>query len=224
LLPALPNRLDARTGCRLSKRQLAPLVIAEVEKLPEGRPILRRIIRLAAAWVGFHRAENEFEARATVHKIRDVLQVVEEWRQGRPICASRPSASFNGEHFMGGARTQLSVPGYTVEPADPEYFERGAHPGIDGRSPVAESSTGHFTSPHHKRGTRQQPRPAAPRSHRALHSIPRPGWLSGLLSAGDLLYGVGGMSTSQAISLVTGNHPLSLWQQAYQPAQAWESN
>ena len=72
------NRSDERTGRLLSKRQLAPLIIAEVEKSESGRAILRRIIRLAARWDQFHLAENEFEARATVHKARDVLQIVEE--------------------------------------------------------------------------------------------------------------------------------------------------
>jgi hypothetical protein len=58
------NRRDERTGHLLSKRQVAPLIIAEIEKLDEGRVILRRIIRRAAEWDSFHLAgDDEMEAR-----------------------------------------------------------------------------------------------------------------------------------------------------------------
>jgi hypothetical protein len=72
------KRCDERTGRPLSKRQFAPLIIAELEQRPEGRKILRAIIRLAAHWDKFHLAEHEYEARATVQKARELLGVVEQ--------------------------------------------------------------------------------------------------------------------------------------------------
>lgn len=65
------------TGKVLSKRQIAPLLLAECDSRPDGRRIIRRITELAANWTSFHLADDEFAARATVQKARDLLGIIE---------------------------------------------------------------------------------------------------------------------------------------------------
>jgi hypothetical protein len=73
----LLDRRDETTGRALSKRQLAPLILDAVERRPDCAGVVRRIIEIAAGWSSFHLAEDEFAARATVQKAREVLGTVE---------------------------------------------------------------------------------------------------------------------------------------------------
>src|SRR6266478_627725 len=61
------------TGRVLSKRQIAPLIIAGCEQGAEGQQAVRRIVEIAATWSSFHLADNEYVARATVQKARELL-------------------------------------------------------------------------------------------------------------------------------------------------------
>lgn len=70
-------RRDEITGRALSKRQLAPLLLDAMENRPDCSTILRSIVEIAAQWSSFHLADDEFAARATVQKARDVLGTTE---------------------------------------------------------------------------------------------------------------------------------------------------
>jgi len=73
----LLNRRDERTGWAISKRQFAAILIEELDKRPDGRMCLRRMIKIAAEWHGYHVAEREYEARATVQKAREILGAID---------------------------------------------------------------------------------------------------------------------------------------------------
>lgn len=70
-------RRDETTGRTLSKRQIAPLILDEIEKKNDNKKILRAIIEITACWNKFHLAYNEFQARATVQKARELLDSIE---------------------------------------------------------------------------------------------------------------------------------------------------
>jgi hypothetical protein len=70
-------RRDFNTGRPLSKRQLAPLILDALEKRPDCKTVVRSIIEIAAAWKSFHLAADEFAARATVQKARELLDTVQ---------------------------------------------------------------------------------------------------------------------------------------------------
>lgn len=74
---SLLYRRDESTGRPLSKRQIAPLTIEAVEGLPDGSGIVRRIVEITAGWSSFHLAQDEFAARATVQKARELLGQIE---------------------------------------------------------------------------------------------------------------------------------------------------
>lgn len=74
--PILDSR-DEITGRMLSKRQLAPLIIDALENRTDCQGAIRRIIEIAANWTSFHLADNEFAARATVQKAREMLGILE---------------------------------------------------------------------------------------------------------------------------------------------------
>lgn len=75
------SRRDETTGKVLSKRQLAPFIIDAIEKRSDCHGSLRRIIEIAANWSSFHLADDEYAARATVQKAREMvgtLQTMDE--------------------------------------------------------------------------------------------------------------------------------------------------
>jgi hypothetical protein len=77
LYQPLLYRRDMSTGRALSKRQIAPLILEGLEKKPDFPNILRSIIEIAAHWSSFHLADDEFAARATVQKARELLGTIE---------------------------------------------------------------------------------------------------------------------------------------------------
>jgi hypothetical protein len=79
------------TGRTLSKRQIAPLLIAACEGLEHGRKVIQRIVEITATWSNFHLADNEFAARATVQKARELLGIIEamEARESKAREAAR---------------------------------------------------------------------------------------------------------------------------------------
>jgi len=66
-------RREETTGRILSKRQIAPLIIDAIENRSDCNQVLRRLIEIAAHWSSFHLADNEYQARATVQKARELL-------------------------------------------------------------------------------------------------------------------------------------------------------
>jgi hypothetical protein len=73
----LLHRRDEATGRSLSKRQIAPLLLDALEQRNDTRPVVRGLIELAAHWSSFHLADDEFAARATVQKAREILGTIE---------------------------------------------------------------------------------------------------------------------------------------------------
>ncbi|MEW6529283.1 MAG: hypothetical protein AB1473_00480 [Thermodesulfobacteriota bacterium] len=65
------------TGWLLSKRQIAPFIIDACDKRPEAQMAVRRIVEIAATWSAFHLAGDEYAARATVQKARELLGIIE---------------------------------------------------------------------------------------------------------------------------------------------------
>jgi hypothetical protein len=74
--PLLYKR-DSATGKSLSKRQIAPLILDALENQPGCTNIVRSIIEIAAHWSSFHLADDEYAARATVQKARELLGTIE---------------------------------------------------------------------------------------------------------------------------------------------------
>ena len=73
----LLSRHDSTTGKLLTKRQIGPLLLDVVEKQSEDTRVLRNIIEITARWNNFHLAHDEFAARATVQKARELLGTLE---------------------------------------------------------------------------------------------------------------------------------------------------
>jgi hypothetical protein len=76
LYQSLLYRRD-EAGRLLSKRQIAPLIVEGCEKHPGAQGAVRRIVEIAATWSSFHLADNEYAARATVQKARELLGIIE---------------------------------------------------------------------------------------------------------------------------------------------------
>ena len=72
------HQRDSITGYTLSKRQIAPLILDAVEKKGETARVVRAIIEIAANWNSFHLADDEYAARATVQKARELLGTLEQ--------------------------------------------------------------------------------------------------------------------------------------------------
>ena len=70
-------RRDETTGKRLSKRQIAPLILDAIENRGDCNGVICRMIEIAAHWSSFHLAKDEFQARATVQKARELLGTIE---------------------------------------------------------------------------------------------------------------------------------------------------
>jgi hypothetical protein len=64
-------------GRLLSKRAIAPLILDGCENRATTRNAVRRIIEITASWRSFHLAKDEYVARATVHKAKEVLDLVQ---------------------------------------------------------------------------------------------------------------------------------------------------
>ena len=70
---AVLNQRDAITGRPLTKRQMAPILIGAIEQLPDSSTIFRRIVKIAADWDSYYLAHDEYAARASVQKARELL-------------------------------------------------------------------------------------------------------------------------------------------------------
>lgn len=70
-------RRDDTTGRTLSKRQIAPLILDAIQERAGCENVVRTIVEVAARWTNFHLAGDEFVARATVQKAREVVGTIE---------------------------------------------------------------------------------------------------------------------------------------------------
>ena len=66
-------RRDESTGRPLSKRHIAPLILDAIDSRPDCSGVVRAIIEIAANWSSFHLADDEFSARTTFQKARELL-------------------------------------------------------------------------------------------------------------------------------------------------------
>jgi hypothetical protein len=73
--PLLDKRDEA--GRLMSKREIAPLLLDACQTRSGTQNVVRRILEIAGAWSNFHLANDEYAARAVVHKAREVLDMVE---------------------------------------------------------------------------------------------------------------------------------------------------
>ncbi|MFB0845270.1 hypothetical protein [Paenibacillus oleatilyticus] len=68
-------------GKWLTKREIASTIIAAIVNHSNYEKIIYSIIKTASEWNQFHLADNEYEARATVQKAREVLDVLDLWEE-----------------------------------------------------------------------------------------------------------------------------------------------
>ncbi|ASA23370.1 hypothetical protein [Paenibacillus donghaensis] len=64
-------------GKQLTKREMGAIILDALEEKPENQKSIRKIISIGAHWSQFHLAGNEMQARATVQKAREVLNLIE---------------------------------------------------------------------------------------------------------------------------------------------------
>ncbi len=69
----LSRQVDDFTRRRLSKRQIAPLILDHLQERTNFTDIVERIVEIAANWERFELSRNEFEARATQAKAQGLL-------------------------------------------------------------------------------------------------------------------------------------------------------
>lgn len=74
------NDRDPATGTKLSKRVAAAMVFDELANTGSDEPVIEALIVLAATWDAFHLAADEYQARATVQKAREVQPGLVEYR------------------------------------------------------------------------------------------------------------------------------------------------
>lgn len=68
-------------GKWLTKREIASKIIAAIENHANYEKIMRSIIKTASEWNQFHLSDDEYEARATVQKAREVLGILDLWEE-----------------------------------------------------------------------------------------------------------------------------------------------
>ncbi len=92
----------------MSKRQIAPLIVEGCDRHPGAPQSVRRIVEITATWSSFHLADDEYAARATAQKARELLGIIEtmEAREG----SSRPQEHLYGRSpdIVAGGRSTSS--------------------------------------------------------------------------------------------------------------------
>jgi hypothetical protein len=69
-------KLDEATGHPISKRKIAPLIVKALDEKNDCQGVIRRIVEIAANWSSFHLADDEYAARATVQKAREIMGTI----------------------------------------------------------------------------------------------------------------------------------------------------
>jgi len=97
--PLLYKRDEA--GRVMSKRDIAPLLLDACQLRSGVQDVVRRIVEIAASWTSFHLANDEYAARAVVHKAREVLDMVQTMEareaQAREIARQQELARMSRE-------------------------------------------------------------------------------------------------------------------------------
>lgn len=80
-------------GKQLTKREMGAIILDDLEEKTENQKSIRKIISIGANWSQFHLADNEMQARATVQKAREVLNLIEimEEKEARILNEQRES-------------------------------------------------------------------------------------------------------------------------------------
>ncbi len=73
---SLLYKRDEITGKTLTKKAIAPLIIKALDERDDCGGVLRKIIEIAENWSSFHLADNEYAARATVQKAREIMGTI----------------------------------------------------------------------------------------------------------------------------------------------------
>jgi len=69
---------DLTTHDFLTKRQAGALILDELARQAGDRPVIRKLLDLAAGWDRFHLAQDEYKARAVAQKAREITGVLAE--------------------------------------------------------------------------------------------------------------------------------------------------
>ncbi|MEK3742408.1 hypothetical protein ACTID9_07195 [Brevibacillus fluminis] len=64
-------------GKQLTKREMGAIILDSLDNKSEYQKNIRKIISIGANWSQYHLADNEMQARATVQKAREVLNLIE---------------------------------------------------------------------------------------------------------------------------------------------------
>ncbi|MEH7236229.1 hypothetical protein [Bacillus sp. JJ1562] len=64
-------------GKLCTKREIGVMLLEDFDNLVEEKKFVKSVIKIASKWNKFHLAENEYAARATVQKAREVLNTIE---------------------------------------------------------------------------------------------------------------------------------------------------
>lgn len=78
---------DPATGAKASKRVAGTMVLDELAKEGRDFAVIGKLIEIAAAWDAFHLASDEYVARATVQKAREVSKSVAEQEERARVAA-----------------------------------------------------------------------------------------------------------------------------------------
>ena len=102
---------DPATNGKASKREAASVLLEELKREGRDGDFVRRLIALAASWDDFHLAANEFEARATVQKARELNgSLAEAEAREREAATARSQARERRLRSEHGARVHAGSP------------------------------------------------------------------------------------------------------------------
>lgn len=102
---------DPATNGKASKREAAAALLEELKREGRDGDFVRRLIALAADWDDFHLAANEFEARATVQKARELNgSLAEAETREKAAAATRAEVAERRLRSERGARVYAGSP------------------------------------------------------------------------------------------------------------------
>lgn len=105
------NGRNPATGGKTSKREAAGALLEELKRDKRESEFLRALIALAADWDDFHLAANEFEARATVQKARELNgSMIEAEAREREASSRRREAAERLRRTEYGTRVHVGSP------------------------------------------------------------------------------------------------------------------
>jgi hypothetical protein len=121
---------DPTTNDPLTKRQAGALILDELAQQGEDRPVVRKLIDLAAGWDAFHLAQDEYKARAVVQKAREISGVLveaeaRERAEKERIAQERAARQQREREATLRRQSELLLAQFDQASADGEPHERG---------------------------------------------------------------------------------------------------